>query len=107
MQDFDFYPKLIKFYPNFTKFTQILSKSLSKIYPNLPKFYQKCLKNLLGDAAASPAPTPLRWRLERRKRKWLYVNKHEPKCSLLIAQHSAVIFVYTTLMQMFTVLLNW
>jgi len=32
MQDFDFCPNLIKFYPNFTKFTQIL--------PNLPKFAQ-------------------------------------------------------------------
>jgi len=39
MQDFDFFPNLIKFYP---------------IYPNLPKFYpnfaQICLKNLLSYA---------------------------------------------------------
>jgi len=49
MQDFDFFPNLIKFcqiYPNFTfKFAQ-----------TFPKF---AYKKLLGDAAASPAPTPL------------------------------------------------
>jgi len=52
MQDFDFaqiliicaqiLPILTKFYPNLNKFAQIFSK-----------------KYLLGDAAASPAPTPL------------------------------------------------
>jgi len=41
MQDFDFCPNLIKFYPNFTYFTQILP-NLPKFYPNLPKFYPNC-----------------------------------------------------------------
>jgi len=37
MQDFDFFPNLIKFYP------------IIQIYPNWSKFFQICLKNLLGD----------------------------------------------------------
>jgi len=58
MQDFDFFPNLIKFnqikshfypiYPNCPNFEQ-----WPKFSPNLPK------KNLLGDEAASPAPTSL------------------------------------------------
>jgi len=34
IQDFDFCPNLIKFYPNFTKFTQIILKFYQN-YPNL------------------------------------------------------------------------
>jgi len=44
LQDFEFCSNLIKFYPSFTQFIQI--------YPNFPK-------NIAGDAAASPTPTPL------------------------------------------------
>jgi len=66
IQDFDFCPNLIKFYTNFTQFIQIVPKffpNFPKFTQILPKFCQKFaqiyLKNLLGDADASPAPTPL------------------------------------------------
>jgi len=39
MQDFDFCPNLVKFYPNFTEFIQILP-NLSKFTQILPKFTQ-------------------------------------------------------------------
>jgi len=39
MQDFDFCPNLIKLYPNYTKFTQILA-NLSKFTQILSKFAQ-------------------------------------------------------------------
>jgi len=59
-QDFDFCPNLIKFYSNFTKFTQILPP----IYSNLPKFFQICPnlgKNFAKEmrSPASPASMPL------------------------------------------------
>jgi len=47
MQDFDFCPNLIKFYPNLpnlSKFTQILPKftqTVSKYCPNLPKKFAR------------------------------------------------------------------
>jgi len=48
MQDFDFFPNLIKF-------TQVLPK----FCPNWRKFCRNLPKNLLEDVAASPTPTPL------------------------------------------------
>jgi len=69
-------PKFYPIYPNFTQFTQILPNypDFIQILPNLPKIYpnftQICpnwpkfctnlpKKKMLGDAAASPAPTLL------------------------------------------------
>jgi len=43
MQNFDFFPNLIKFYPNFTQFILILPKFYA-IYPNLPKFHSNLPK---------------------------------------------------------------
>jgi len=51
IQDFNFCPKLIKFYQIYPYFTQF-----NLIYPH---YTQTCLNNMLEDAAASPAPTPL------------------------------------------------
>jgi len=61
MQDFDFFPNVIKLYPNLLKFYPIYPnwRNLFKFTQICSNFTQTCLKNLLGDLSASPAPTHL------------------------------------------------
>jgi len=61
MQDLDFCPNLIIFYPIYSNFHKFYP-NLPKVCPNWPKFCPNLPKKFIGvvaSSSASPAPTPL------------------------------------------------
>jgi len=65
MQDFDFYPNLIKFYPNFIKVTQSLS-NLSKFDQILPIFCPNLSKKLARGYGRIPSSYATKLKLDLR-----------------------------------------